>query len=189
MGYRKYAADYEIEYIERLDKKRPQTRRVYVGPYFVFDCGAAELKRLRFFYIALCLLTAIFLVVPMCIDCGSTRTWYVQLPAAFAWIGWVLAVYSLWNLLCYKERAEREQRDGICDRMSSGAFTVALFTAIASVGSVVYLIRNAVTAADVLVLLCNLASLACAALMFSLRKRLEMHQVENPEKPQTKRKK
>lgn len=189
MGYRKYAADYEIEYIERLDRKRPQARRIYVGPYFVFDLSAAELKRLRCFCIALCLAAALCLVVPMCIDCGSTRTWYVQLPAAFGWIGWVLAVYSLWNLLSYKERAEREQRDSICDRMSSGAFTLALFTAIASVGSVVYLVKNGISAADILVLLCNGAAFACALLMFSLRKRLNMRQVENPEKPQTKKKK
>ena len=189
MGYKKYAADYEIEYIERLDKKRPQARRIYVGPYFVFDLSTAELKKLRLFYIGLCALTAAFLLVPMCIDCGSTRTWYVQLPAAFAWIGWVLAVYSLWNLLSYKERAEREQRDGICDRMSSGAFTVALFTAIASVGAVIYLIKNSIALSDILVLLCNGAAFACALLMFSLRKRLNMRQVENPEKPQAKKKK
>ena len=189
MGYKKYAADYEIEYIERLDKKRPQARRIYVGPYFVFDLSTAELKKLRLFYIGLCALTALFLLVPMCIDCGSTRTWYVQLPAAFAWIGWVLAVYSLWNLLSYKERAEREQRDSICDRMSSGAFTVALFTAIASVGSVIYLIKNSIALPDILVLLCNFAALACAILMFSRRNRLNMRQVENPEKPQTKKQK
>lgn len=189
MGYKKYAADYEIEYIERLDKKRPQARRIYVGPYFVFDLSTAELKKLRLFYIGLCALTAAFLLVPMCIDCGSTRTWYVQLPAAFAWIGWVLAVYSLWNLLSYKERAEREQRDGICDRMSSGTFTMALFTAIASVGAVIYLVKNSIALPDILVLLCNFAALACAILMFSRRKRLEMRQIENPEKPQTKKKK
>ncbi len=189
MGYKKYAADYEIEYRARPDKKRPQAVRIYVGPYFVFDRSAAELKKLRLFYIALCLLTALFLLVPMCIDCGSTRTWYVQLPAAFAWIGWVLAVYSLWNLLSYKERAEREQRDGICDRMSSGAFTVSLFTALASLGSLIYLVKNGITAADILVLLCNLAALACALLMFRRRAELEMRQVENPEKPQTKKKK
>lgn len=189
MGYKKYAADYEIEYIERLDKKRPQARRIYVGPYFVFDCSAAELKKLRLFCISICLVTAACLIVPMCIDCGSTRTWFVQLPAAFAWIGWVLTVYSLWNLLSYRERAEREQRDGICDRMSSGAFTVAVFTAAACVGSFVYLIKNGISAADILVLLCDLAAFACALLMFRCRKKLKMRQVENPEKPQTKRKK
>jgi len=189
LGYKKYAADYEIEYIERLDKKRPQARRIYVGPYFVFDLSTAELKKLRLFYIGLCALTAAFLLVPMCIDCGSTRTWYVQLPAAFAWIGWVLTVYSLWNLLSYKERAEREQRDGICDRMSSGTFTMTLFTAIASVGAVIYLIKNSIALPDILVLLCNFAALACAILMFSRRKRLEMRQIENPEKPQTKKRK
>ena len=37
MGYRKYASEYEIEYVQRLDKKRPQAVRIYVGPYFVFE--------------------------------------------------------------------------------------------------------------------------------------------------------
>lgn len=188
MGYKKYAADYEIEYIERLDKKRPQAKRIYVGPYFVFNCSAAALKKLRVFYIALCLLESLCLLAPMCIDCGSTRTWYVQLPAACAWIGWVLAVYSVWTLCCYKERAEREQRDGICDRMSSGAFVLVLFTAIAFAGSLLYLVKNGIAPADILVLLFNLAALVCALLMFSRRNRLEMKEIENPEKPQTKKK-
>lgn len=188
MGYRKYAADYEIEYVERLGKKRPQSRRIYVGPYFVFDRSAQEIKKLRRVYIVLCLLAAAFLIVPMCIDCGSTRTLYVQLPAAFAWIGWVLSAFSVWNLCTAKEKMEREQNDGIYERMSGASLSMLLLCLVASIGSLIYLIKHGFSALDALVLLCDLGAALTAWQMFSRRKGLATHPVENPEKPQTKKK-
>ena len=189
MGYRKYASEYEIEYVQRLDKKRPQAVRIYVGPYFVFEQSPETVKRLKLFYLAMTVLTAALLIIPMCIDCGSTRTWYVQLPSAFAWIGWALCAFSLYALCTAKEKMEREQNDGIHQRMSGASLSVLALCALSTVGSVIYLVNHGFGVPDALVLLCNAGAALCAGLMFSRRAMLKTRQVENPEKPQAKKQK
>ena len=125
----------------------------------------------------------------MCIDCGSTRTWYVQLPSAFAWIGWALCAFSLYALCTAKEKMEREQNDGIHQRMSGASLSVLALCVLSTVGSVIYLVNHGFGVPDALVLLCNAGAALCAGLMFSRRAMLKTRQVENPEKPQAKKQK
>ena len=106
MGYKKYAKDYEIEYADRVGKKRPEAVRIYVGPYFKFEASAEEIKKLKITYLIAAVVSAIALLIPMCIDCAVTRTLYVQLPAVIAWIPWLLAACSVWRLWTAKEKAE-----------------------------------------------------------------------------------
>lgn len=188
MGYRKYAADYEIEYVERLGQRRAKAVRIYVGPYFVLRLGGDELRRLRLFYIIMIALSATLLTLPMCIDCVSTRTLYVQLPAAAVWLPWAFAASSVWYLCTAGEKLEREQNDALHNRMSPATLAMLILSAVAFVGSVACVLRKSASGADVLVAFCNLGLCLVSALMFSCRGKLLTDEVENPEKPRAKKK-
>ena len=118
MGYRKYAKDYEIEYVEQPGKKRPKAVRIYVGPYFRFKADPAQIRKLRWFYLIGLLAVALFLLIHMTIDCAFSRTWYVQVPAAAAWIPWCLASAACWRLWTARDKVDREHYDLLHDRMS-----------------------------------------------------------------------
>ena len=183
MGYRKYAKDFEIEYIERPGKKRPKAVRVYVGPYFQLKASQNRVKWLRRFYLAGLLACAAFLLIPMCIDCTFTRTWYIQVPAAAGWIPWLLASDSVWRLWTAKDRMEREHADLIHDRMSSSSLFLTGFFGISCLGCMVLLSRVSPSGADWLISISYLSGLLCSSAMFAKRRELEMKQLENPEKP------
>jgi hypothetical protein len=62
LGYREYAKDFEIEYVERPGKKRPKAVRIYVGPYFQLKVSAERVRWLKRFYLA-CLLACAALLL------------------------------------------------------------------------------------------------------------------------------
>ena len=185
MGYRKYAKDFEIEYIDRPGKKRPRAVRVYVGPYFQLKASPERIRWLQRFYPAGLLVCAAALLIPMCIDCAFTRTWYIQVPAAAAWIPWLLAAEAAWRLGSAKPRMEREHADLIHDRMSSATLFLTGFFGISCVGCLMQVSRAQPSGADWLICVCDLAGLLCGSSMFAKRKELEMKQLENPERSQS----
>lgn len=184
MGYRKYAKDYEIEYVDQPGKKRPKAVRIYVGPYFRFAVPSERIRWLRWFYLIGMIVMALLLLIPMCIDCVFTRTWYIQTPLVAAWIPWVLAAASVWRLWTAGEKVDREHYDLLHDRMNGACLFLMGFTVVSVAGCVLRLSQTAPAAADLLVCGCCLAAGVCGVMLFSRRKELEMIQVENPEKPQ-----
>ena len=180
MGYREYAKDFEIEYIDRPGKKRPKAVRIYIGPYFQLKASPERIRQLQRFYLAGLLICALLLLIPMCIDCAFTRTWYIQVPAAAAWIPWLLAAGAVWRLWTAKPRMEREHANLIHDRMSSCSLFLTGFFCISCIGCTMQI--DAATGSDWLVSLCYAGGLLCSCAMFAKRKELEMKQLENPEK-------
>lgn len=187
MGYRKYAKDYEIEYVERPGKKRPKAVRIYVGPYFRFAAAPERVRWLRWFYLIGMAVMALLLLIPMCVDCTFTRIWYIQTPMVAAWIPWVYAAAATWRLWTAKEKVDREHCDLIHDRMSGACLFLMGFSVISVVGCVVQLSLQAPSARDLLTCGCSLAAGSCGVILFSRRKELEMVQEENPEKPRAKK--
>ncbi|MBQ8830615.1 MAG: hypothetical protein IJ017_03350 [Oscillospiraceae bacterium] len=187
MGYRKYAKDYEIEYRDRLGKKRPEAVRIYVGPYFRFTAPAEKIAKLKWFYLILTAVSAAALIIPMCIDCGATRTWYVQMPAVIAWIPWVLAACSVWRIWTAKDKVEREHYDMMYQRISGASVFMIIFGLISTIGSTFYFGFKDNAMKNLAVLLCCAVFLWCGAAMFVLKKNLKMTEEENPEKPQAKK--
>ena len=188
MGYREYAKDFEIEYVQTPGKKRPKAVRIYVGPYFQLKVSPERLRWLQRFYLAGLLACGVFLLIPMCLDCAFTRIWYIQVPAAAASIPWLLAANSVWRLWTAKARMEREHANLIHDRMSSSSLFLTGFFCISTIGGATQMGQQASALPDYLVSLCFLAGLLCSCAMFSKRKELEMKQLDNPEKPRTKNK-
>ena len=188
MGYRKYAKDYEIEYVDRLDQKKPKAVRIYVGPYFVFSASPAQVQRLRWMYTLGLLVLGAALLIPLCIDTATTRTWYVQVPASAAWIPWMLALGALWRLWTAGEKVDREHYDLLYPRLSGALVGVIFFCGISLVGCAVFLFGRSASGTDLVVLLCDIVAVADAVLLFSHRKGIRMTEVENPEKPQAKKK-
>lgn len=182
LGYREYAKDFEIEYVERPGKKRPKAVRVYAGPYFQLKAAPERVRWLQRFYLGCLLACSAFLLIPMCIDCAFTRTWYIQVPAAAGWIPWLLASDSVRNLRTAKYRMQREQADLIHDRMSSATLFLTGFFGISCIGCLVLTGSQKPAGTDWLVTLSYLAGLVCSCLMFTKRKELEMIQLENPGK-------
>lgn len=187
MGYRDFAKDYEIEYVERPGKKRPKAVRIYVGPYFRFAASAERIRKLRWFYTLGLILTAVLMLIPMAIDCAFTRTWYIQVPAAAAWIPWVLALGALWRLWTAKELVDREHYELLYNRMSGSCLFLMGFCIISAVGCIVLSSQQKLETADALVCACCILSSICGMALFSKRKELDMIRVENPEKRQAKK--
>lgn len=188
MGYRKYAKDYEIEYVSRLDRKKPKAVRIYVGPYFRFSAPPERIRVLKWRYLAGIVLLFAVLLVPLCIDCLFTRTWFIQLPAVAAWIPFVLAAASVWRLWTAGEKVEREHYDLMYQRLCGSLLFLMAFGAVSLAGCAALLFRETRGAEDLVVLFCYIAQLVCGAVLFSWRKGLVMDEVENPEKPQVKSK-
>ena len=188
MGYRQYAKDFEIEYVDRPGRKRPKAVRVYVGPYFQLKASPEQVRRLKRFYLMGLLASAVFLLIPLCTDCAFTRIWYIQVPAAAAFIPWLLAADSVWHLWRATDRMEREHADLIHDRMSSSCLFLTGFFGISCVGCTMQMGNVTAAGADWMVSLCYIVGLLCSCAMFAKRKALEMKQLENPEKPRAKSK-
>lgn len=188
LGYRKYAKDYEVEYVDRIGNKRPKAVRIYVGPYFRFRGTARDLRRLRIGYSVGVLLAALFLLIPLTVDTAATRTWYVQVPAAMAWIPWVLSAAALWRLWTAKEPVDREHYDMLYQRMCGACMGMMILEGISLLGCVLLLIKGGAGWTDALVLVCTAGTLLCGMGMFARRGGLRMDEVENPEKPQAKKK-
>lgn len=183
MGYRKYAKDYEIEYVPRPGKKREKAVRIYVGPYFRFKASAEQINRLKRQYLLGLVWLAALLLIPMCIDCPFTRTWYIQGPAAAAVIPWVFAACATWRLWTAKDKVDREHYDMMHDRMNGACLFLMGLCIGSTAGCVLSLSKGGATAADLVVCFCCLAAAVCAVFLFSKRKGLEMIQEDNPEKP------
>ena len=189
MGYREYAKDYEIEYVDRPGKKRPKAVRIYVGPYFCFAALPERVRWLKRFYLTGTVLLALLMIFPMCLNCPFTRAWYIQVPAALAWVPWVYTAAATWRLCTAGDKVDREHHDMMGKRMSGATLFVYLFMTLSVVGCIVMAVRQGVSSlADGAVFACCLGSAVCAGLMFSRRKELDMIQVENPEKPHHKTK-
>lgn len=181
MGYRDYAKDYQIRYEETQGKAHPRSVRVYVGPYFRFKAEQAKIRKLRWFYTIGLAACAVFLLIPMCIDCTFTRTWFIQVPAAAAWIPWVLATASTWRLWTAGEKVNREHRDLIHDRMSGACLFLMGFCLISVFGCVRMMGTFSPTLSDYLVCGCCVGSELSAIALFSRRGELEMVPVAQPE--------
>jgi hypothetical protein len=184
LGYRQYAKDFEIEYVERPGRKRPKAVSIYVGPYFQLKASPERVRKLRRFYLGCLLVCTAALLIPMCIDCAFTRTWYIQTPLAAAWIPWALAAASVWRLWTAGEKVDREHYDLLHDRMSGSCLFLMGFAIVSVAGCVLRLSRTAPAANDLLICGCCLGAGICGVVLFSRRKELEMIQEENPEKPQ-----
>ena len=182
MGYRDYAKDYEIEYIERPGKSRPQMRRIYVGPYFRFIDTPEHICQLRWRYLILLILTAVSLLIPMCVDCVFSRTWYIEVPAVTACIPWLFSACAVWRLWTAEKLVNREHYELMHDRMSGASLFLMGFCTISSIGCIYKLLHQSASMKDAVVCLCCLLSVLFSCAMFAKRKALEMVQVENPEK-------
>ena len=188
MGYKQYAKDYEIEYVDRPGKKRPKAVRIYVGPYYRFAAAPERVRQTKWLYLAGLMTLGLFLLLPLCVNGTLARTWYVQVPAAAAWIPWVLAAASVWRLWTAGEKVEREHRDLMCDRMSGASLFLLILSLVSAVGAAVSVMRIAPAREDWLVLGCMVCAAVCSVVLFARRKDLAMIEVENPEKPQAKKK-
>lgn len=182
MGYRKYAKDYEIEYLPRLNSRRPVARRIYIGPYYRFAAAPDVIRRAKRIYLFLLLAEAALLLLPLCLNCPFSRVWYIQLPTAAAWIPWVLAAAAVWRLWTTCEPAEREQRDMLYGRMCGATLCLLILCGLSAAGSVFCLVRQGAEGGDSIVLICAVLATLVGALLFSQRKKLAMVEEPNPEK-------
>ncbi len=179
MGYREYAKDYKIEYVDRPGHKKPKAVRVYIGPWYRFSESPEKVRFLRWFYLIGMAAVAVLLLIPMCMDCTYTRIWYIQVPAVVAWIPWVFAACATWRLWTAKEQVDREHRNLLCDRMSGATLFMMGFCLISFLGCIAASPELTMKAADYVVTGCCMAASICGIALFSKRKSLNMEKIEN----------
>lgn len=178
MGFREFAKDYKIEFVERPGRKRPKAVRVYVGAWYRFKEPPEKIRFLRWFYLISLAVVLTALIVPMCIDCTFTRTWYIQVPAAIAVIPAVFACCAVWRLWTAKEKVDREHKYMLGDRMSGASVFLMVFCGASFLGCVYESIANTAAPTDLLVSGCCMLSVIGSVAMFSRRKSLEMVQTD-----------
>jgi len=188
LGYRKYARDYEIEYVEQPGKKRPKAVRIYVGEYYSFAVSPDRVRWLRWFYLIGITSMALLLLIPLCVVCPFTMTWYIPAPLVAAWIPLVYAAAAVWRLWTAGEKVNQEHYDLLYERMCGACMFLMGFAIVAVTGCILQLSKTTPTGMDLLVCVSCLGAAACAVMMFSKRKELEMVPVGNPEKRQIERK-
>lgn len=181
MGYRKYAKDYVIDYVPVKGKKREKAVRTYIGPYFRFQASPERIDWLRRFYVVGLGVQLLLLLLPLFVDCGFTRLWYVVLPFTCAWIPWIFAACACWRLWTAGEKVDRQHYDLLHDRMAGSTLILMGFSLGAAAGCVVGLGSSLPAAADYVICAAALLSAVCAMVLFSKRKELDMEAVENPE--------
>ncbi len=182
MGFREFAKDYKVEYIDQPGRKRPKAVRVYVGPWYRFKQPPEKIRYLRWYYLISLAVVALSLLAPMCIDCDYTRTWYIQVPAAIAWIPFVFAACAVWRLWTAKERVDREHKSLLGDRMSGASLVLLFFCTFSFFGCLYATVTGAPKTADILVSACCAIAEAGAIAMLSRSKSLEMVEAEGPQK-------
>lgn len=178
MGYREFAKDYKIEYLEQPGKKRPKAVRVYVGPWYRFSAPPERIRFLRWLYLIGIILIGVCLIIPMCIDCTFTRTWYIQVPAAAMAIPWIFAICAVWRLWTAGEKMTREHDRLTGGRMSGATLFLMGLSLISCVGCCRQLGSVQPEAADYVVGGCCILSFLCGTILFSRRKELSTDLVE-----------
>ena len=178
MGYREYAKDYQIEYRERLGKKRPEAVRIYVGAWYRFSAPPERIRFLRWLYLIGLILIFAFLLIPMCIDCAFTRTWYIQVPAVAGTIPWIFAACATWRLWTAGEKMTREHDKLTGSRMNGATLFLTGLSAISFIGCCIQFFTLTPGAADYVVSICCLLNVLCCAALFARRKELTTVLVE-----------
>ena len=182
LGYREFAKDYKIEYEERPGGKRLKAVRVYVGPWYRFSASPERVRFLRWLYLLGLVAIAVLLLIPMCIDCTFSRTWYIQVPAMAAWIPFVFAGCATWRLWTAGEKVTREHNALLGARMSGACMFLMGFCLISCIGCIYAAAVQAQAFADYVVCGCHMLSGFCATYLFSQRKGLDMTVVEQAKK-------
>ena len=178
LGYREFAKDYQIEYVDRPGRKRPKAVRVYIGPWYRFTAPPEKIRFLRWYYLVAVLVAALVLLIPMCIDCAFTRLWYIQVPAVSAWIPLVFASCATWRLWTAKEQVDREHNALMGDRMSGASLFLMGLGLISFLGCLYGSSVYDLTGADYVVSYCCVFLTICGVAMFARRKGMEMERIE-----------
>ena len=182
MSYREFAKDYQIEYVDRPGHKRPKAVRVYVGPWFRFVQPPEKIRFYRWYYLIGMVCIALLLLIPMFVDCTFTRTWYIQVPAAIAWIPWVFAVGATWRIWTAKEKVDRQHNAMTGPRMSGATLFLMGFCLISVLGTVYAQTAYTAQMADYLICSCYVLCSACAIALFAKRKVLDMVMIDPGQK-------
>ena len=177
MGFREFAKDYKIEFVDRPGRKRPKAVRVYIGAWYRFK-APEKIPFMKWFYLVGLAVIAATTLVQMGIDCSFTRKWYVQIPAVTAWIPWVFAACATWRLWTAKEKVDREHKSMLSDRMNGSSLFLMMFTVASFLGCVFETATNAAQLIDIVVTGCSMISGVTAIALFSKRKSLEMEITE-----------
>ena len=180
MGYREFAKDYKIEYEDRPGHKRPKAVRVYIGPVFRFVQPPEKIRFLKWLYLIGISVIALALLIPMCMDCTFTRIWYIQMPAAIAWIPWVFAVCATWRLWTAKEKVDREHNAMLGSRMNGACLFLMGFCLISFIAGIYELTVQTAAAADYVICICYMLAGICSIALFSQRKGREMEMIDKP---------
>lgn len=178
MGYRDFAKDYKIEYVDRPGHKRPKAVRVYIGPWFRFVEPPEKIRFIKWFYLIGMAAIAVCLLIPMCIDCTFTRIWYIQVPAAVAWIPWVFAACATWRLWTAKEKVDREHNAMLGSRMNGASLFLMGFCLISFLSGIYELTVQTAAPADYIICVCYMLAGICGIALFSKRKSLEMVMID-----------
>ncbi len=160
MADRKYASDYRLETFVNA-RGKPEQRRIYQGPDFVF-CYPARIRRFAYTVLGVAI-GVLLLLLPMFLsDTMITRTIYVLLPVALTLLPvyWLLAVAR--RLFLTKEPFTREHRDKTQRRLRRASITLTVLLAVAFAGALAYTFLVGVQPGEPVSIACIAVALAAS---------------------------
>ena len=173
MVSRKYTGDYRLENITTASGKL-KTVPVYKGDWFTFACDEVGIRRIRRSYPAFSLVIALLFLLVLLLNAPSGHIYYVMAPFAAMIFPVFFALAAARRLLTAKDKVTREHRDKLVNRYISVSLFLMVFSALSTVGHIVYCFAAAPVWKDFLSLGCAAAICALAAWMFFNRKQLYM---------------
>lgn len=149
MAGKKYVSDYRIE-DSVTPSGRVESKRVYQGVYYRFLESEACIRRLRLHIIVVAVVTAVLLLPFLFTNSDLSRTFYVVLPVALAYVPLYHLLAGARRLGFPEPKFTREHRDKTERRISRASIWLSIFMGIGSVGGIVYCIRRGRTGEEVL---------------------------------------
>ena len=173
MVSRKYTGDYRLENVTTPSGKT-KTVPVYRGEWFTFVADEADIKRIRVLYPVFSAVIAALFILVLLLNAPSGHIYYVMAPFAAMIFPVFFALAAARRLLTYKEKVTREHRDKIVNRYISVSLFLMVFSALSTIGHIVYCIKYAPGIRDFVSLGCAAVICTLAVWMFVNRNRLRM---------------
>jgi len=170
---RKYTGDYRLENITTASGK-VKTVPVYKGEWFTFACDEAVVRRIKRIYPAFSVVITLLFLLVLLLNAPCGHIYYVMAPFAAMIFPVFFALAAARRLLTAKERVTREHRDKLTNRYISVSLFLMVFSAISTVGHIIYCFAAAPVWKDFISLFCAAAICALAVWMFFNRRKLYM---------------
>ena len=186
MSYKKYAKDYKARLVSVNDGRGMKEVFVYTGDYFTAGIEDGQRKKVLGQFVACCVGSILCFIGAGMISCGGMRAFYVAVPFAVTLLPLGMLAAGVWRCVREKEPLKREAIDHSWRRTSVMSMFAAIMGGATAVLSVLYMLLTGDVGSGqpVFTLLMALVGGLTGWIRFIIRKKCDIHQLEDAESGQ-----